>query len=79
VRPPEEYLSLVESGRLPIGGEEHLTSQEEDLEEVFHKLRTLEGIPIGSVASDVALGSWSRDCSAWWTTNSYRPSEGCSS
>jgi putative oxygen-independent coproporphyrinogen III oxidase len=56
VRPPEEYLSLVESGRLPIGGEEHLTPQEEDLEEVFLKLRTLEGIPIGSVASGVAVG-----------------------
>jgi putative oxygen-independent coproporphyrinogen III oxidase len=56
VRPPEEYLSLVESGRLPIGGEEHLTPQEEELEEVFLRLRTLEGIPIGSVASGVAVG-----------------------
>jgi oxygen-independent coproporphyrinogen-3 oxidase len=56
VRPPEEYLSLVESGRLPVGGKEHLTRQEEDLEEVFLKLRTLEGIPVISVASGVALG-----------------------
>ena len=54
VRPPEEYLSLVESGRLPVGGEEHLTPQEEDLEEVFLKLRTLEGLPVSSVADEAA-------------------------
>jgi putative oxygen-independent coproporphyrinogen III oxidase len=56
VRPPDEYLSQVESGRLPVGGEEHLTPQEENLEEVFLKLRTLEGLPIRSVASGVAVG-----------------------
>lgn len=56
VRPPEEYLSLVESGRLPVGGEESLTPQEENLEEVFLKLRTLEGLPMRSVASGVAVG-----------------------
>ena len=53
VRPPEEYLSLVEAGLLPIGGEEHLTQEDERLEEVFLKLRTLEGLPVTSVA-DVA-------------------------
>ena len=45
VRPPEEYLSLVESGRLPVGGDERLTPQDERLEEVFLRLRILEGVP----------------------------------
>jgi oxygen-independent coproporphyrinogen-3 oxidase len=45
VRPPEEFLSLVESGRLPVGGEERLEPGETYLEEVFLRLRILEGIP----------------------------------
>ena len=45
VRPPEEYLSLVESGRLPVGGEERLEPSDAYLEEVFLRLRILEGIP----------------------------------
>ena len=35
VRPPEEYLSLVESGRLPIGGDELLELSDAHVEEVF--------------------------------------------
>ena len=45
VRPPEEYLSLVESGRLPIGGDELLEPSDAHLEEVFLRLRILEGVP----------------------------------
>jgi oxygen-independent coproporphyrinogen-3 oxidase len=45
VRPPEEYLSLVENGRLPIGGDERLEPSDAHLEEVFLRLRILEGVP----------------------------------
>jgi oxygen-independent coproporphyrinogen-3 oxidase len=45
VRPPEEYLSLVESARFPVGGEERLEPSDAYLEEVFLRLRILEGIP----------------------------------
>jgi putative oxygen-independent coproporphyrinogen III oxidase len=45
VRPPEEYLSTVESGRLPVGGEERLEPGDAYLEEVFLRLRILEGLP----------------------------------
>jgi oxygen-independent coproporphyrinogen-3 oxidase len=45
VRPPEEYLSLVEAGTLPVGGEERLDPSDAYLEEVFLRLRILEGIP----------------------------------
>jgi oxygen-independent coproporphyrinogen-3 oxidase len=45
VRPPEEYLSLVEAGRLPVGGEERLEPSDAYLEEVFLRMRILEGIP----------------------------------
>ena len=45
VRPPLEYLERVESGSLPIGGEERLQPSDAHLEEVFLRLRILEGIP----------------------------------
>ena len=44
-RPPEEYLSAVERGESPIGGSEELEPAEAYLEEVFLRLRILEGIP----------------------------------
>ncbi len=56
VRPPPEYLDTVERGVRPVGGEERLTPQDERLEEVFLKLRILEGLPVTSVAGDVASG-----------------------
>jgi putative oxygen-independent coproporphyrinogen III oxidase len=56
LRPPTEYLDAVERGLRPVGGEERLTPQEERLEEVFLKLRILEGVPVTSVAGDVASG-----------------------
>jgi putative oxygen-independent coproporphyrinogen III oxidase len=45
VRPPEEYLSMVERGELPIGGSEELEPADAYLEEVFLRLRILRGIP----------------------------------
>ena len=45
VRPPEEYLVRVESGMSPVGGEERLKPSDAFLEEVFLRLRLLEGIP----------------------------------
>jgi putative oxygen-independent coproporphyrinogen III oxidase len=52
VRPPEEYLRTVAAARLPVGGEEVLDAESVHLEEVFLKLRILEGVP----ASRVELG-----------------------
>jgi putative oxygen-independent coproporphyrinogen III oxidase len=45
VRPPEEYLSIVERRELPVGGFEELEPADAYLEEVFLRLRILEGIP----------------------------------
>ena len=45
VRPPEEYLATVERGGLPVGGEETLEAADAYLEEVFLRLRILEGVP----------------------------------
>ena len=54
VRPPEEYLAQVEAGRLPLGGEERLEPSDAYLEEVFLRLRILEGIPSSWVEDDRA-------------------------
>ncbi len=45
VRPPETYLEQVEAGELPIGGSESLDPSDAYLEEVFLRLRILEGVP----------------------------------
>jgi oxygen-independent coproporphyrinogen-3 oxidase len=45
VRPPEEYLARVQAGELPIGGDERLELGDAYLEEVFLRLRILEGVP----------------------------------
>jgi putative oxygen-independent coproporphyrinogen III oxidase len=45
VRPPEEYLAMVERGELPVGGSEELEPADAYLEEVFLRLRILQGIP----------------------------------
>jgi putative oxygen-independent coproporphyrinogen III oxidase len=45
VRPPEDYLSMVERGELPVGGSEELEPADAYLEEVFLRLRILQGIP----------------------------------
>ena len=54
IRPPEEYLSTLASGRLPIGGEERLEPSDAYLEEVFLRLRILEGVPTSWVEPDRA-------------------------
>jgi len=54
-RPPEEYLRHVEAGDLPIGGEERLEPADVYLEEIFLRLRILEGIPSSWVEPGVAL------------------------
>ena len=56
VRPPGEYLDMVEHGLRPVGGEERLTQEDERLEEIFLKLRILEGVPVTSVANEDASG-----------------------
>lgn len=55
VRPPEEYMTHVEEGRLPVGGQEHLEPSDAYLEEVFLRLRILEGIPASWVDDDRAM------------------------
>jgi oxygen-independent coproporphyrinogen-3 oxidase len=45
VRPPEEYMTMVEAGELPVGGGERLEPSDAYLEEVFLRLRILEGVP----------------------------------
>jgi oxygen-independent coproporphyrinogen-3 oxidase len=44
VRPPEQYLDAVETGTLPIGGEEDLDDDGLALEETFLRLRTRQGV-----------------------------------
>jgi putative oxygen-independent coproporphyrinogen III oxidase len=53
-RPPEEYLTRVERGELPVGGQEQLEPADAYLEEVFLRLRTLEGIPSSWVDAGTA-------------------------
>jgi putative oxygen-independent coproporphyrinogen III oxidase len=45
VRPPQQYLSEVGAGRLPMGGEEVLTEQDRRLERLLLGLRTVNGVP----------------------------------
>jgi oxygen-independent coproporphyrinogen-3 oxidase len=45
IRPPEEYMSHLEAGELPVGGDERLEPSDAYLEEVFLRLRIMEGIP----------------------------------
>ncbi len=54
VRPPEEYMAQVENHRLPVGGEERLEPSDAYLEEVFLRLRILEGIPASWVEPERA-------------------------
>jgi putative oxygen-independent coproporphyrinogen III oxidase len=52
VRPPETYLQMIEAGELPIGGSESLDPSDAYLEEVFLKLRILEGVPASWFAEE---------------------------
>jgi putative oxygen-independent coproporphyrinogen III oxidase len=49
LRPPEAYLAAVESGTLPVGGEELLGIDEEALERVFLRLRIRKGVPASRI------------------------------
>jgi putative oxygen-independent coproporphyrinogen III oxidase len=53
-RPPEEYLERVERGEPPVGGEEFLEPSDAFLEEVFLRMRILEGIPASWVDPETA-------------------------
>lgn len=54
IRPPEEYMTQVEAGCLPVGGEERLEPSDAYLEEVFLRLRILEGVPSSWVEASKA-------------------------
>src|SRR5205814_4568882 len=47
LRPPQQYLETVESGAIPVGGEERLDADELRLESVFLGLRTAAGVAAG--------------------------------
>jgi putative oxygen-independent coproporphyrinogen III oxidase len=51
-RPPETYMEMIAAGELPIGGSESLDPSDAYLEEVFLKLRILEGVPSSWFESD---------------------------
>ena len=55
IRPPEEYMTSVEAGVLPTGGDEQLDPSDAYLEEVFLRLRILQGIPSSWVEPERAL------------------------
>jgi oxygen-independent coproporphyrinogen-3 oxidase len=46
VRPPQEYLSRVEAGERPVGGEERLTETERLTERLLLGLRRIDGVPV---------------------------------
>ena len=48
-------MERVEAGRLPTGGDETLDPSDAYLEEVFLRLRIMQGIPSSWVDSQVAL------------------------
>jgi putative oxygen-independent coproporphyrinogen III oxidase len=54
VRPPEQYMSAVEAGQMPIGDAETLELDDVRLEEVFLRLRTFRGVPANDVEADTA-------------------------
>ncbi len=49
VRPPQQYIDLVASGTMPIGGHEVLNDEERRLERLLLGLRIAEGVPEGWV------------------------------
>lgn len=54
LRPPERYMSAVESGELPIGGSERLQAADAHLEDTFLRLRTFRGVAAAQVDRNAA-------------------------
>jgi oxygen-independent coproporphyrinogen-3 oxidase len=52
LRAPEAYMERVEAGHVPVGGEERLEPSDAYLEEVFLRLRILEGVPASWVEAE---------------------------
>jgi oxygen-independent coproporphyrinogen-3 oxidase len=45
LRPPQQYMASLASGRRPVGGEEMLTDEEQKLERLLLGLRVADGVP----------------------------------
>jgi putative oxygen-independent coproporphyrinogen III oxidase len=54
VRPPQQYFEVVESGQLPIGGEERLSDDEVRMERLLLGLRVADGVPTEWIDGDRA-------------------------
>ena len=54
VRPPQQYLSMVEAAGRPVGGDETLSENERHLERLLLGLRTRIGVPVDWVGSEHA-------------------------
>jgi putative oxygen-independent coproporphyrinogen III oxidase len=54
VRPPQQYVAMLERGEKPVGGSERLTSDERRLERLLLGLRVADGIPEAWVGSERA-------------------------
>lgn len=52
VRPPQQYLDLVEAARRPVGGEERLSDAERSLERLLLGLRTDAGVTVDAAGAD---------------------------
>jgi oxygen-independent coproporphyrinogen-3 oxidase len=50
VRPPQQYIAMVASGKLPVGGEECLSQEERRMERLLLGLRTADGVSTDRVA-----------------------------
>jgi putative oxygen-independent coproporphyrinogen III oxidase len=73
-RPPEEYMSRVETGELPIGGDERLEPSDAYLEEIFLRLRILEGVP-ASWVEDAKADPFVRSGLLWRQDGTLVPTE----
>ncbi len=54
VRPPQQYMDLVDGGERPVGGDETLSPDQRDLERLLLGLRVADGVPEAWVDADEA-------------------------